>query len=177
MRGNSHVRCGAGEKPEIISNAYLLLTIAQRWNRSIAVSALLEIHNAEWELYSTNKRTINDFRRLVMLYRKLGNMEVSIPVIGQGTWKFGEEKHKEKDEIEALRFGIENGLTLIDTAEEYGNGGAETVVGQAIQDIRNEVFLVTKVSARNCSYKKVLRAAEESLERLKTSHIDLYLQH
>ncbi|WP_405153571.1 aldo/keto reductase [Paenibacillus sp. FSL K6-0108] len=66
-----------------------------------------------------------------MLYRKLGNTEVSIPVIGQGTWKYGEDKQKEKEEVEALRFGIRNGLTLIDTAEEYGNEGAEKIVGQA----------------------------------------------
>ncbi|BBH24360.1 aldo/keto reductase [Paenibacillus baekrokdamisoli] len=112
-----------------------------------------------------------------MLYRRLGNTGVSIPAIGQGTWKFGEKKNSEKQEIEALRFGIENGLTLIDTAEEYGNGGAEKIVGQAIQDIRNNVFLVTKVSEKNCSYKGVLMAAEASLEHLKTSHIDLYLQH
>lgn len=112
-----------------------------------------------------------------MIYRKLGKTGVSIPAIGQGTWKFGEDRLREKDEIEALRFGISKGLTLIDTAEEYGNGGAEKIVGQAIQDIRNDVFLVTKVSAKNCSYKGVLRAAEASLERLKTSHIDLYLQH
>jgi diketogulonate reductase-like aldo/keto reductase len=112
-----------------------------------------------------------------MLYRKLGNTEVSIPVIGQGTWKYGEDKQKEKEEVEALRFGIRNELTLIDTAEEYGNGGAEKIVGQAIHGIRDDVFLVTKVSAKNCSYKGVLRAAEASLERLKTSHIDLYLQH
>ncbi|MBP1964163.1 aldo/keto reductase [Paenibacillus aceris] len=112
-----------------------------------------------------------------MLYRRLGNTDVSISAIGQGTWKFGEDKNKEKDEIEALRYGIANGLTLIDTAEEYGNGGAERIVSKAIQDIRNDVFLVTKVSAKNCSYKGVLRAAEASLERLKISHIDLYLQH
>lgn len=112
-----------------------------------------------------------------MLYRKLGNTEVSIPAIGQGTWKYGEDKQKEKEEVEALRFGIRNGLTLIDTAEEYGNGGAEKIVSQAIHDIRNDIFLVTKVSAKNCSYKGVLRSAEASLERLKTSHIDLYLQH
>lgn len=74
-----------------------------------------------------------------MLYRKLGNTEVSIPVIGQGTWKYGEGKQKEKEEVEALRFGIRDGLNLIDTAEEYGNGGAEKIVGQAIHGIRNEM--------------------------------------
>ncbi|MEI5906743.1 aldo/keto reductase [Bacillus spongiae] len=112
-----------------------------------------------------------------MLYRRLGNTSERIPAIGQGTWKYGENKSNEKQEIEALRFGLENGLTLIDTAEEYGNGGAEKIVGQAIQDVRKDVFLVTKVSAKNCSYKGVLRAAEASLERLMTSQIDLYLQH
>ncbi len=112
-----------------------------------------------------------------MLRRKLGHTEVRIPAIGQGTWKFGEDQHSEKDEIEALRFGIEQGLALIDTAEEYSNGGSERVVGQAIRDIRSDVFLVTKVSAKNCSYKGVLSAAEASLERLKTNYIDLYLQH
>jgi len=112
-----------------------------------------------------------------MLYRCLGKTGVSIPVIGQGTWKFGENTHSEKQEIEALRFGIDNGMKLIDTAEEYSSGGSERVVGQAIADVRKNVFLVTKVSAKNCSYKGVLQAAEASLERLKTSYIDLYLQH
>ncbi|WIV17296.1 aldo/keto reductase [Paenibacillus polygoni] len=112
-----------------------------------------------------------------MQYRKLGNTGVYIPVIGQGTWKYGEDRRKEKDEIKALRYGISNGLNLIDTAEEYGDGGAEKIVGQAIHDIRSDVFLVTKVSANNCSYKGVLGAAEASLERLKTDYIDLYLQH
>ncbi|MCM3782305.1 aldo/keto reductase [Neobacillus mesonae] len=112
-----------------------------------------------------------------MQYRKLGNTGISIPVIGQGTWKYGEDIKKQKEEIEALRYGIKNGLTLIDTAEEYGNGEAEKIVGQAIHDIRSDVFLVTKVSSKNCSYKGVLKAAESSLDRLKTDHIDLYLQH
>ncbi|WP_164716313.1 aldo/keto reductase [Paenibacillus whitsoniae] len=112
-----------------------------------------------------------------MLFRELGKTGIRIPVIGQGTWKFGEDKGREQEEIEALRFGIANGLKLIDTAEEYANGGAEKVVGKAIQGIRKEVFLVTKVSARNCSYKGVLNSAEASLDRLKTGHIDLYLQH
>lgn len=112
-----------------------------------------------------------------MLYRTLGSTNVKIPVIGQGTWKFGEVKSNSKREIEALRFGIENGMTLIDTAEEYANGGSESIVGEAIADIRKDVFLVTKVSAKNCSYKDVIQAAESSLERLRTSYIDLYLQH
>ncbi|TFE19436.1 aldo/keto reductase [Cohnella luojiensis] len=112
-----------------------------------------------------------------MLYRTLGPTNVKIPVIGQGTWKFGEDKSNSKREIEALRFGIENGMTLIDTAEEYANGGSERIVGEAIADVRKDVFLVTKVSAKNCSFKDVIQAAESSLERLYTSYIDLYLQH
>ncbi|QHW31718.1 aldo/keto reductase [Paenibacillus rhizovicinus] len=112
-----------------------------------------------------------------MLQRKLGNTELSIPVIGQGTWKFGEDKQRERQEIDVLRYGIENGLTLIDTAEAYADGGSERVVGQAIQDVRDKVFLVTKVATENCSYEGVLQAAEGSLERLKTDRIDLYLQH
>lgn len=112
-----------------------------------------------------------------MLQRKLGNTEVHIPAIGQGTWKFGEEERNAKQEIEALLFGIERGLTLLDTAEDYAAGGSERVVGQAIAGMRDDVFLVTKVAARNCSYQGVLDAAEASLERLKTGHIDLYLQH
>ncbi|CAM3534282.1 aldo/keto reductase [Marinicrinis lubricantis] len=112
-----------------------------------------------------------------MRYQKLGNTQVSIPVIGQGTWKFGEHEKNEQQEIESLRFGMAQGLTLIDTAEEYAAGGSEKVVGKAIQDVRNEVFLVTKVSAKHCSYEGVLQAAEGSLERLRTQYIDLYLQH
>jgi diketogulonate reductase-like aldo/keto reductase len=112
-----------------------------------------------------------------MLTRSLGNTGVQIPVIGQGTWTFGADPAREKQEIEALRLGIELGLSLIDTAESYASGGAETVVGKAIQDIRSDVFLVTKVSPEHCSYEGVLRAAEGSLSRLGTDYIDLYLQH
>lgn len=112
-----------------------------------------------------------------MIYRNLGNLEQKIPVIGQGTWKFGERVHTEKEEVEALRYGLAKGLTLIDTAEEYGSGGAERVVAQAIDGIRNKVILVSKVSSKNCSYSGVIQAAERSLERLKTDYIDIYLQH
>ncbi|TNJ63842.1 aldo/keto reductase [Paenibacillus hemerocallicola] len=112
-----------------------------------------------------------------MQYRRLGHTDVQIPVIGQGTWRFGEDRSKAKAEIEALRFGLERGMSLIDTAEEYAKGGSERVVGEAIADVRKEVFLVTKVSAKNCSYSGVLQAAESSLDRLNATYIDLYLQH
>jgi diketogulonate reductase-like aldo/keto reductase len=112
-----------------------------------------------------------------MLFRKLGNTDVLVPVIGQGTWTYGENESLAMDEIKALRYGLENGLTLIDTAEEYGKGGAEQIVAEAIHDCRKDVFLTTKVSAKNCSYKGVIEAIEGSLARLKTTYIDLYLQH
>ncbi|WP_419954522.1 aldo/keto reductase [Neobacillus niacini] len=112
-----------------------------------------------------------------MMYRNLGKTSVKVPVIGQGTWTYGEDKNLAVEEVRALRFGIENGLTLIDTAEEYSKGGAERVVAEAINDCRKEIFLTTKVSAKNCSYKGVIEAAERSLERLNTTYIDLYLQH
>jgi len=110
-------------------------------------------------------------------YRTLGRTTINIPVIGQGTWQFGENKQEAKEEIEALRYGIENGMTLIDTAEGYADGGSERIVGEAIQDCREDIFLTTKVSAGNCSYQGVIHAAEASLERLRTNYIDLYLQH
>ncbi len=112
-----------------------------------------------------------------MFYRRLGMTNVQIPVIGQGTWKFGEDRSHADREIEALRLGLENGMSLIDTAEEYAKGGSERIVGEAIKDVRKDVFLVTKVSSKHCSYEGVLQAAESSLERLQTSYIDLYLQH
>ncbi|MBV7506188.1 aldo/keto reductase [Bacillus sp. sid0103] len=102
---------------------------------------------------------------------------MKIPIIGQGTWTYGEHKSEAKEEIKALRFGIENGITLIDTAEEYARVGAERIVGEAIADCRKDIFLTTKVSAKNCSYQGVIEAVESSLERLKTTYVDLYLQH
>jgi diketogulonate reductase-like aldo/keto reductase len=116
-------------------------------------------------------------RGIAMIQRNLGKTNVNVAVIGQGTWTYGENKSLELEEIKALRFGIENGMTLIDTAEEYGNGGAERVVAEAIKDCRKDIFLTTKVSAKNCSYMGVIKAVERSLERLKTTYIDLYLQH
>lgn len=112
-----------------------------------------------------------------MLYRNLGKTNVKVPVIGQGTWTYGEDKSLALEEINALRFGIEHGMTLIDTAEEYSKGGAERIVAEVIRDCRKEIFLTTKVSAKNCSYKGVIEACERSLERLNTTYIDLYLQH
>jgi len=100
-----------------------------------------------------------------------------VPVIGQGTWHMGEDRHQRQQEVKALQRGIDLGLTLIDTAEMYGEGGAEEVVGQAIAGKRDQVTLVSKVYPHNASRKGIPAACERSLQRLKTDHIDLYLLH
>lgn len=102
---------------------------------------------------------------------------MNVAVIGQGTWGMGESRRTEKDEIAALRLGIELGMTHIDTAEMYGEGGAERVVGHAVEGRRAEVFITTKVWPDNASYSGTLRACEQSLRRLRADHTDLYLLH
>lgn len=100
-----------------------------------------------------------------------------VPVIGQGTWRMGEEASRRRAEVAALRQGIELGLRLIDTAEMYGEGGAEVVVGQAIAGLREQVFLVSKVYPHNASHSGVAAACERSLKRMQVDCIDLYLLH
>lgn len=102
---------------------------------------------------------------------------MKMPVLGQGTWHMAENPRRRKQEIEALRAGIDLGLTLIDTAEMYADGGAETLVGEAIAGRRDEVFLVSKVLPNNASPRRMLSACEGSLRRLGTDRIDLYLLH
>ncbi|HXI03550.1 MAG TPA: aldo/keto reductase, partial [Candidatus Saccharimonadales bacterium] len=97
--------------------------------------------------------------------------------LGLGTWKMGEDAGRRKAESHALRLGLDLGMTLVDTAELYGNGGAEEVVADAIAGRRDEVFLVSKVLPSNASLKGTLLAAERSLKRLRTDRIDLYLLH
>ncbi len=89
----------------------------------------------------------------------------------------GENAARRKQEIAALRLGIDLGMTLIDTAEMYADGGAETVVGEAVTGRRDDVFVVTKVTPENATRRGTVRACEQSLRRLRTSHIDLYLLH
>jgi diketogulonate reductase-like aldo/keto reductase len=102
---------------------------------------------------------------------------VNVPVIGQGTWQMGEDRTRRAEEVAALRLGIELGMTLIDTAEMYAEGGAEEVVGEAIAGRRDDVFLVSKVYPHNASHKGIPQACERSLRRLNTDYIDLYLLH
>ncbi len=112
-----------------------------------------------------------------MLTRELDRTGVRIPIIGQGTWRMGERAAREREEIEALRLGLDLGLTHIDTAEIYGNGRTEELVGKAIAGRRHEVFLVSKVWPEHASYKGTIRACEQSLRRLRTDYLDLYLVH
>lgn len=101
----------------------------------------------------------------------------TLPALGLGTWHMGESAAKRKAEVVALRAGIDLGLTVIDTAEMYANGGAETVVAEAVAGQRDKVFIVSKVLPSNASRTGTLAACEESLKRLKTDVIDLYLLH
>lgn len=112
-----------------------------------------------------------------MVLRELGSTGVQVPAVGQGTWRMGEDPARDRQAIEALRLGVELGMTLIDTAEMYAGGRAETLVGQAVADIRDRVFIVSKVLPEHASYEGVLRAARASLRRLRTGWIDLYLIH
>jgi diketogulonate reductase-like aldo/keto reductase len=100
-----------------------------------------------------------------------------VPALGQGTWHMGERGSVAKAEATALRLGIDLGMTLIDTAEMYGNGGAEEVVAEAIAGQRDRIFLVSKVYPHNASRAGVSAACERSLQRLKVDRIDLYLLH
>ena len=100
-----------------------------------------------------------------------------VPVLGQGTWHMGENTRAHKDEVAALRLGIELGMTLIDTAEMYGEGGAEKVVADAIKSQRDRAFVVTKAYPHNASRTELPKASERSLKRLRIDAIDLYLLH
>ncbi|MCC6204856.1 MAG: aldo/keto reductase [Hyphomicrobiales bacterium] len=100
-----------------------------------------------------------------------------VPVLGQGTWNMGDDSRRRRDEANALRLGIDLGMTLIDTAEMYANGGSEEVVREAISGRRDRIFLVSKVLPSNASRRGVEAACERSLKRLGTDRIDLYLLH
>ena len=100
-----------------------------------------------------------------------------VPLLGQGTWGMGESKSARAREVAALRLGIELGMSLIDTAEMYGDGGAEEIVAEAINGQHQGVFVVTKVYPHNASCAELPKACERSLKRLRIDAIDLYLLH
>lgn len=100
-----------------------------------------------------------------------------VPAFGQGTWYMGDDRAMRTEEIAALRLGLDLGLTLIDTAEMYGDGRAEQLVAEAIAGRRDEVFLVSKVLPDHATRRGTAAACEKSLKRLKTDRIDLYLLH
>jgi len=100
-----------------------------------------------------------------------------VPCLGQGTWKMGEHPNRRGDEIAALRAGVDLGMTLIDSAEMYGDGATEQMVGEAISGLRERVFLVSKAYPQNASRDRLTGSCEASLKRLGTDRLDLYLLH
>jgi len=101
----------------------------------------------------------------------------AVPALGQGTWRMGEDPACRAEEVAALRTGIDLGMTLIDTAEMYGDGAAEELVAEALQGCRDRVFLVSKVLPEHADRDGTIAACERSLARLRTDRIDLYLLH
>ena len=101
----------------------------------------------------------------------------TVAALGQGTWQMAGDHTRRADEIAALRLGVDLGMTLIDTAEMYGDGKTEELVGDAVAGLRDQVFLVSKVYPHNASRQGVVEACERSLRRLKTDRLDLYLLH
>ncbi|OXJ17775.1 aldo/keto reductase [Burkholderia sp. AU6039] len=101
----------------------------------------------------------------------------TIPKLGLGTWEMGERPSRRADEIAALREGVALGMTLVDTAEMYGDGATEELVGEALAGLRDDVFLVSKVYPHHASRRGVVAACDASLKRLRTDRLDLYLLH
>ncbi|HTK35515.1 MAG TPA: aldo/keto reductase [Caulobacteraceae bacterium] len=101
----------------------------------------------------------------------------AVPALGLGTWRMGEDPRAKSRETEALRKGVELGMTLVDTAEMYGDGATETLLGHALEGLRDRVFLVSKVYPQNAGRGRIEKACEASLRRMRTDHLDLYLLH
>ena len=100
-----------------------------------------------------------------------------VPALGQGTWRMGEDASRRQAETEALRTGVELGMTMVDTAEMYGEGETERFLGEALDGLRDHVFLVSKAYPQNAGRGRLERACEASLRRLRTDRLDLYLLH
>lgn len=109
--------------------------------------------------------------------QRTANREQSFPRLGLGTWRMGERSELRQSELRALRVGFDLGMTLIDTAEMYGEGAAEALVGEAIALRRPKVFLVSKVYPHRANRTGMVTACEGSLRRLRTDYLDLYLLH
>jgi diketogulonate reductase-like aldo/keto reductase len=116
-----------------------------------------------------------DSEEKIMKQHPFGSNDRQVAIIGQGTWYL--EHRDAETAIAALRRGLDLGMTHIDTAEMYGSGAAETLVGEAIDGRREEVFLVSKVLPHNASRNGTIAACERSLKRLKTDRLDCYLLH
>ncbi len=116
-----------------------------------------------------------------MKFKRLGNTDLEVAAVGMGTWGIGGFSggitSADRHQAEALRHGIELGMTHIDTAESYGAGHSEEVVGEAVRGVRDRVFIATKVSPEHFHYDDVIKAADRSLRRLEVSYIDLYQLH
>src|ERR687889_214581 len=111
-----------------------------------------------------------------MIKQKFGWTNIEVPIIGQGTWLI--ENGIDSDAIETLQNGLDLGMTHIDTAEMYGNGKAEELVGQAIAGRKREdIFLASKVLPSNASFEGTIKSCKNSLKRLKTDYLDLYMLH
>src|SRR5262249_29239598 len=119
-------------------------------------------------------RVLRGRRAGVMESRRFGPAQRSVAVIGQGTW---EMEHDRAAAIAALRRGLDAGMTHVDTAEMYGDGAVEELVGEAIAGRRDDVFLASKVLPENASRRGTVAACERSLARLRTDRLDLYLLH
>lgn len=124
-----------------------------------------------------NDRKIDRIRQAVRSRKVKFADGTEVPAIGQGTWHMGNDPARHQNEVDTLKLGIRLGMTLIDTAELYGYGKSERVVGEAIRGLRDQIFLVSKVMPSHASGRNLVSACENSLKRLGTDHLDLYLLH
>lgn len=120
------------------------------------------------------RRAGGDARAVTAVVTRTG---ARLPKLGLGTWQLGDDPSRRAEEVRALRAGLDLGLTLVDTAEMYGEGRAEELVGEAVAGRRDDVFLVSKVYPWNCTREGAAAACERSLRRLRTDRLDLYLVH
>lgn len=128
-------------------------------------------------MFELDDQKIEQIRQSVLSRKVKFADGAEVPALGQGTWHMGNDPEKHQDEVDALRLGVRLGMTLIDTAELYGYGKSEHIVGEAIRGIRDQIFLVSKVMPSNARGNDLISSCENSLKRLGTDHLDLYLLH